>query len=89
METKQEVFARYRKEYYKAKTFRGGREIITKIIDVVKSVTNMHRKSIIRIFYVENFNLITLQSIYLLMLADFFVRLCFDLSNTLSCDTEF
>ena len=50
METKQEIFDKYKKEYYKAKTFTGGREIITKIIDVVRNVTNMHRKSIIRTF---------------------------------------
>ena len=50
METKRELFARYKKEYYKAKTVQGGRKTLTKIIDTVKSVTGMGRKSIIRVF---------------------------------------
>lgn len=50
METKKEVFERYKKEYYKAKKTEGGRKIRTSIIDVVKSVTQMGRKSIIRAF---------------------------------------
>ncbi|MEI7513651.1 MAG: hypothetical protein WCJ74_03475 [bacterium] len=50
METKQEVFNRYKKEYFEARTFKGGRHILTKIIDTVKSVTGMGRKSIIRAF---------------------------------------
>lgn len=50
METKQEIFNRYKKEYYEAKGFREGRERQTEIIDIVKSVTKMGRKSIIRAF---------------------------------------
>lgn len=50
METKQEVFDRYEEEYQKAKTIEGGRKVLTKIIDTVKSVTGMGRKSIIRAF---------------------------------------
>ncbi len=50
METKQEVFARYKKEYYKARVTKGGRKTLTMIIDTVKSVTGMGRKSIIRTF---------------------------------------
>jgi hypothetical protein len=50
METKQEVFGRYRKEYREARGRRGGRKTLTRIIDTVKSVTNMGRKSIIRAF---------------------------------------
>ena len=50
METKKEVFNRYGKEYYKAKISKGGRKILTKIIDTVKDVTGMGRKSIIRSF---------------------------------------
>jgi hypothetical protein len=50
METKQEVFSRYKNEYYRAKTIKGGRKILTKIIDTVRSVTKMGRKSIIRVF---------------------------------------
>lgn len=50
METKQEIFARYKEEYYEAKGFREGRGRQTEIIDIVKSVTKMRRKSIIRAF---------------------------------------
>jgi len=50
METKQEIFDRYKGEYYKAKGFKEGRERQTEIIDIVKSVTKMGRKSIIRAF---------------------------------------
>ena len=50
METKKEVFNRYGKEYYKARISKGGRKILTKIIDTVKDVTGMGRKSIIRTF---------------------------------------
>lgn len=50
METKHEVFARYEKEYYQARIAKGGRKTLTKIIDTVKSVTGMGRKSIIRTF---------------------------------------
>ena len=50
METKQEVFNRYKKEYFEARISKGGRSILTKIIDTVESVTGMGRKSIIRAF---------------------------------------
>jgi hypothetical protein len=50
METKQEVFNRYKKEYFEARISRNGRKILTKIIDTVESVTGMGRKSIIRAF---------------------------------------
>jgi hypothetical protein len=50
METKQEVFNRYKKEYFEARTLKGGRGLLTKIIDTVESVTGMGRKSIIRAF---------------------------------------
>lgn len=50
METKQEIFDRYKEEYYKAKGFKEGRGRQTEIIDIVKSVTKMGRKSIIRVF---------------------------------------
>ncbi len=50
METKQEIFNRYKKEYYKARTVTGGKKTLTKIIDTVQGVTGMGRKSIIRVF---------------------------------------
>ena len=50
METKQEIFDRYKQEYYKAKGFKEGRGRQTEIIDIVKNVTKMGRKSIIRAF---------------------------------------
>lgn len=50
METKQEIFARYKKEYYKARRVVGGKKTLTKIIDTVKDVTGMGRKSIVRAF---------------------------------------
>ncbi len=50
MEAKQEVFDRYKNEYYKARITEGGRKDLTKIIDTVESVTGMGRKSIIRAF---------------------------------------
>jgi len=50
METKQEVFNRYKDEYYKAKSFKEGRSRQTEILDIVESVTKMGRKSIIRAF---------------------------------------
>lgn len=50
METKQEIFDRYKKEYYKARTVTGGKKTLTKIIDTVRDVTGMGRKSIIRVF---------------------------------------
>ena len=51
METKREVFGRYADEYYKARIAKGGKKTLTKIIDTVKSVTGMGRKSIIRRFH--------------------------------------
>ena len=50
METKQEIFARYRKEYREARKSKGSRSTLTRIIDTVKNVTGMGRKSIIRAF---------------------------------------
>jgi len=50
METKKEVFSRYGKEYYQARKKKGKRKTLTKIIDTVKDVTGMGRKSIIRSF---------------------------------------
>ena len=53
METKKEVFDRYKKEYYEAKADKKKRKILTGIIDIVKSLTGMGRKSIIRAFKVQ------------------------------------
>ncbi len=50
METKREIFARYKDEYIKARNVKGKRKTLTKIIDTVNSVTGMGRKSIIRAF---------------------------------------
>lgn len=51
METKQEVFYRYKKEYFKAKALKeGGRKTMTKILDIVCEVTGIWRKSAIRKF---------------------------------------
>ncbi len=50
METKREIFKRYKQEYWKARKKRGKRKILTKIIDTVRDVTGMGRKSIIRSF---------------------------------------
>lgn len=50
MNTKKEIFERYKKEYYKAKIVAGGRATLAEIISTVKSVTGMHPKSIIRAF---------------------------------------
>ena len=50
METKKEVFERYEKEYYKARITKGAKKTLTTIIDTVKDVTGMGRKSIIRRF---------------------------------------
>lgn len=50
METKQEIFERYKEEYYVARSEKGGKEKLTKIIDTVENVTKMGRKSIIRAF---------------------------------------
>ena len=43
METKREVFARFENDYYKARIKKGGKKILTKIIDTVKEVTGMGR----------------------------------------------
>lgn len=51
METKNQIFKRYKKGYLKAKTLKnGGRKILTKILDTVCEVTGMERKSAIRKF---------------------------------------
>lgn len=50
METKQEVFDRYKKEYYKAKSSNKERGKLTKILDTVCQVTKMARKHAIRKF---------------------------------------
>jgi len=50
METKKEVFTRYKDEYYKAKVTKGRGKTLTKIIDTVENVIDMGRKSIIRSF---------------------------------------
>ena len=51
METKQAIFARYKREYYKAKRKKvGGRKLLTEIIDTVVDVTSLQRKSVIRKF---------------------------------------
>ena len=50
METKREIFARYKDTYFKARTQRGRRKELTMIIDTVVSVTGLSRKSIIRAF---------------------------------------
>ena len=51
METKEEIFKRYKKEYFKAKTLKkGGRKVLTNILDTVCEVTGMWRKSVIRKF---------------------------------------
>jgi len=50
METKHEIFERYKKEYYRARITKGERHVLTKILDTVRSVTGMNRKSIIRAF---------------------------------------
>ncbi len=52
METKQEIFERYQKEYFKWRSKKkGGRKKCGEILDIVCGVTNMHRKSAIRRFY--------------------------------------
>lgn len=51
METKQEVFDRYKKEYFKARKQSGKRKELTTIIDTIQNVTTMGRKSIIRAFH--------------------------------------
>lgn len=51
METKNQIFKRYKKEYLKAKALKeGGRKILTKILDTVCEVTRIERKSAIRKF---------------------------------------
>lgn len=50
METKKEVFDRYKKEYFKARKQKGRRKELTTIIDTIQSVSNLSRKSIIRSF---------------------------------------
>ena len=49
METKREVFERYKKEYFAARTLKkGGRKKLTNILDTIEQVTGMQRKSILR-----------------------------------------
>lgn len=48
MEANEEVFARYKEDYYKARIAAGSRTTLTSIIDTVKSFTGMERQSIIR-----------------------------------------
>jgi hypothetical protein len=51
METKQQVFERYKDEYFKAKALkRGGKKELTKILDIVCGVVRIHRKSASRKF---------------------------------------
>ncbi|MDE2145037.1 MAG: hypothetical protein KGJ01_03715 [Patescibacteria group bacterium] len=51
METKKEIFERYKDEYFKAKALkRGGRREQTRILDTVCEVTGIHRKSAARKF---------------------------------------
>ena len=50
METKQAVFERYKKEYYRAKTGTGGKKKLGAILDTVCQVTKMVRKAAIRKF---------------------------------------
>ncbi len=51
METKDEIFKRYKKEYFKARACKeGGRAEQTRILNIVCSVVNMHRKAVVRKF---------------------------------------
>lgn len=50
METKKEIFDKYKEKYYEAKGTLGKRKVLTKIIDTVRDVTGMGRKAIIRAF---------------------------------------
>ena len=51
METKKEIFERYKEEYFKAKTLKkDGRREQTRILDIVCGVIRMHRKSAVRKF---------------------------------------
>jgi hypothetical protein len=51
METKQAVFDRYKKEYFKARKQLGKRKTLTSIIDTIISVTGLSRKAVIRTFH--------------------------------------
>lgn len=51
METKQAIFTRYKKEYFKACRKNGKRKEQSRIIDTIQSVTKLGRKSIIRRFH--------------------------------------
>ena len=49
METKKQIFDRYKEEYFKAKSLKqGGKKTLTKILDTLCEVTGMARKSVIR-----------------------------------------
>ena len=50
METKKEVFLRYKKEYFKARKQKGRRKELTAIINTIHNLTSLTRKSIIRTF---------------------------------------
>jgi len=51
METKKQVFERYKDEYFKAKAMKeGGRQEQTRILDIVCGVVRIHRKSATRKF---------------------------------------
>jgi len=51
METKQEIFERYQREYFKARAKkRGGRKRCGEILDIVCDISKMHRKAAIRKF---------------------------------------
>ena len=51
IETKQAIFTRYKKEYFKADRKHRKRREQSRIIDTIQSVTNLGRKSIIRSFH--------------------------------------
>lgn len=51
METKEEIFKRYKEEYFKAKIKKkGGRKKCGEILDIVCDISQMHRKAVIRRF---------------------------------------
>jgi hypothetical protein len=51
METKQDIFNEYKEKYFKARSEkRGGRAVLTQILDIVCEVTKMHRKAVVRKF---------------------------------------
>jgi len=51
METQREVFARYKKQYFKARALkRGGKKLLTAILNTVCEVTGLQRKAAIRKF---------------------------------------